>query len=134
MNTPEHLPDLPFLVPLGKTAVFYVPAAKMDDARYGRDGKTPTELFDDFFLSQFGGLTHEESKIQGRWSIEDGQQVLTDLHERYEVTFDGDAREVQFLNFLSEMCALLKEESLYLTMGDRAWLVKPSGPLAGSRQ
>jgi hypothetical protein len=114
-----------FLVPLGRIAVFYVPAEKMDDPRYGRDGQTPTQLFDEFFLRNFGGLTHEESHIRGEWSSADRQKVFTDLHQRYEVSFSGNKKETQFLEFLSEMCGLLREESIYLTIGTRAWLVKP---------
>lgn len=122
---PEPLPTASFLVPLGRIAVFYVPAAKMNDRQYGRDGLTPTQLFDRFFLEKFGGLTHEESHIRGEWTSEDGQKVFTDLHQRYEVSFAGKEKAAVFLRFLAEMCGLLKEESIYLTMGTRAWLVKP---------
>jgi hypothetical protein len=117
----------PTLVPLGTIAVFYVPADKMDDPRYGRDGKTPTELFDEFFLREFGGLTHEESRIRGQWTSADRQKVFTDLHQRYEVSFSGKRKGRQFLKFLSEMCGRLDEQSLYLTIGTRAWLVQPPG-------
>ena len=76
---------VPYLVPLGRTATFYVPAQKMDDPMFGRDGRSATQLFDEFFLQHFGG----------------------------------------FVNFLSDMCRLLQEESIYVTMGDRSWLVTP---------
>ena len=115
----------PFLVPLGTIAVFYVPAEKMDDPRFGIGGKTATEMFDEFFLRHFGGLTHEESHIRGQWTSADQQKVFTDLHQRYEVSFLGKKKEQQFLGFLSEMCGHLQEESIYLTIGNRAWLVKP---------
>ncbi len=117
-----------FLVPLGRIAVFYVPAQKMDDPRYGRDALTPTQMFDQFFLEKFGGLTHEESNIRGQWTSADGQKVFTDLHERYEVSFSGKKKGIEFLNFLSQMCGLLQEESIYLTIGTRSWLVKPQQP------
>jgi hypothetical protein len=114
-----------FLVPLGRIAVFYVPAAKMDDPAFGREGVIPRVLFERFFLERFGGLTHEESKIRGQWTSPDGQKVFTDLHERFEVSFAGKDKTSAFLDFLSEMCGLLQEESIYLTMGTRSWLVKP---------
>ena len=116
------------LVPLGRIAVFYVPTDKMDDPQFGRDGLTPTELFDRFFLEKFGGLTHEESSIRGEWTSEDGQKVFSDRHQRYEVSFSGKKKGIEFLKFLSEMCGRLKEESIYLTMGTRAWLIKPTIP------
>jgi hypothetical protein len=56
-----------WLVPLGRSAVFYVPTDKLDDPQFGRDGSTATQIFDQFFLDNFGGFTHEESKIQGKW-------------------------------------------------------------------
>lgn len=114
-----------FMVPLGRIAVFYVPAEKMDDPQYGVDGLTPTEMFDQFFLRKFGGLTHEESQIRGQWTSDDGQKVFTDLHQRYLVSFSGKEKANEFVNFLAEMCGRLREESIYLTMGTRAWLVKP---------
>jgi hypothetical protein len=116
----------PNLVPLGRLAVFYVPSEKMQDPRFGRDGLTATQLFDRFFLEKFGGLTHEESKIRGQWTSPDGQKVFTDQHQRYEVSFAGRKKAELFLDFLSQMCHLLEEESIYLTMGSRSWLVMPS--------
>ena len=123
--SPNFVHELGFLVPLGRIAVFYVPASKVDDPQYGRDGLTPKQIFDSFFLDRFGGLTHEISKIRGQWTSPDGQKVFTDLHERYEVSFAGLKQTGEFLEFLSEMCGLLQEDSIYLTMGTRAWLVKP---------
>ena len=116
----------PNLIPLGRLAVFYVPSDKMDDPHFGRDGLTPTQLFDRFFLAKFGGLTHEESKIRGQWTSPDGQKVFTDKHQRYEVSFAGRKKAREFVAFLSQMCRLLGEESIYLTMGSRSWLVMPS--------
>ena len=114
-----------YLIPLGRLAVFYVPAHKMDNREFGRDGLTPTQLFDEFFLRKFGGLTHESSNIRGQWTSADGQKVFTDRHERYEVSFSGRKKAEEFIEFLSEMCGLLREESIYLTMGTRSWLVRP---------
>lgn len=117
--------DSSCMVPLGRTAVFYVPAHKMSDPRYGSDGRTPTDLFDRFFLTHFGGLTHEASHIRGQWTSADGTKVFTDLHQRYEVSFSGREKLEKFLSFLSEMCGRLEEESLYVTIGSRSWLIKP---------
>ena len=116
---------LPFLLPLGKIAAFYVPAQKMNEPQFGRDGQTPTQIFDAFFLSSFGGLTHEKSSIQGRWVTEGGNKVFSDQHERYEISFSGKRKLVELVTFLAEMCALLEEDSIYLMIGDRSWLVTP---------
>jgi hypothetical protein len=129
----KRLRHASFLIPLGRQAVFYVPAEKMDDPQFGLDGSTPTEMFDRFFIQNFGGLTHEESQIRGEWASGDGQKVFTDQHQRYEVSFAGKKKEHEFLNFLSEMCGRLGEESIYVTMATRSWLVKPKKSLSTDR-
>ena len=121
----KWVPQATYLVPLGRIAVFYVPARKMVDSKFGRDGQTPTEIFDKFFLENFRGLTHEESQIRGEWISEDNQKVFTDRHQRYEVSFSGPAQGDQLLRFLAEMCDMLHEESIYLTIGSHSWLVTP---------
>jgi hypothetical protein len=113
------------LVPLGRVAVFYVPAAKMVDPAFGREGQLARDILERFFLANFGGLTHEISNIRGQWTSPDGQKVFTDQHERYEVSFAGREKLRIFLGFLSEMCQLLEEDSIYLTIGTRSWLVRP---------
>jgi hypothetical protein len=126
----KRVRELSFVAPMGKTANFYVPAAKMDDPRYGRDGLTPGQMFESFFVANFGGFTHEESKIQGRWNGgqaagEQAGKVFIDEHQRYEVAFAGSRKTTQFFAFLAEMCRRLEENSIYVTYGANSWLVGP---------
>jgi hypothetical protein len=127
----KRVRKFPFVAPMGKTANFYVPAAKMDDAKYGRDGQTPSQMFESFFVASFGGFTHEESKIQGRWTGggeivgDGGGKVFIDQHQRYEVAFAGRRKTAEFFAFLADMCRLLEESSIYVTYGANSWLVGP---------
>ena len=118
--------ELKFLVPLGRVAVFYVPAHKLHESALGREGLTPAELFERFFLERFGGLTHEISNIQGQWVSSAHLKVIQERHERYEISLADEDQIREFLTFLSRMCAQLQEESIYVTMGDRSWLVQAS--------
>lgn len=122
MNTP---PSFPHASRLGTMANFYVPTEKLGSLEYGRQGQTPSQLFERFFIEQFGGFTHEESRIQGYWAGGLGK-IFTDRHERYEVAVADRAKAKQLFEFLSDICGLLQEQSIYVTYGGRAWLVTPN--------
>ena len=121
----KQLKRLPFLVAMGKTANFYVPAAKMNDPKYSRAGRTAGQLFDDFLISNFGGFTHEISQIRGQWIGDNGNKLFTDEHERYEVAFGDKSMAAEFFGFMADMCRLLEESSIYVTYGGNSWLVTP---------
>jgi hypothetical protein len=121
----KQVRTFPFVADMGKSASFYVPADKLHDSRYGRDGRRPGQMFEEFFVTHFGGFTHEQSQIKGRWVGDGGNKVFTDEHQRYEVAFAGEKNAALFLNFLSEMCGLLEEGSIYLNYGGHSWLVSP---------
>lgn len=118
--------EFPNVRRIGTTVTFYVPAKKLDEPEYGRDGLTPSQLFERFFIEHFGGFTHEESRIQGYWATNQTKTVI-DKHEQYEVAVAGDAQAAEFFRFLSEICGMLREESIYLTYDGGSWLVSPSG-------
>jgi hypothetical protein len=121
----KQVETLSFVASMGKTASFYVPADKLHDSKYGRDGHKPSQMFEKFFVTHFGGFTHEQSQIKGRWMGEGGTKMFTDEHQRYEVAFSGKHNATLFLNFLSEMCGLMEEGSIYLNYGGRSWLISP---------
>ena len=121
----KQVGTFPFVASMGKTASFYVPADKVNDSKYGRGGRKPSQMFEEFFVTNFGGFTHEQSQIKGRWMGDGGAKLFSDEHQRYEVAFAGQKMAALFLNFLSEMCGLMEEGSIYLTYGGRSWLVSP---------
>ena len=109
---------------IGKMAAFYVPSNKLKKKEFGENGKTPKDMFHDFFMKHFNAYTHEKSGIEGFWRKEKGAIVI-DENERYEVSFlDNKDQLEKFIKFLSKMCNLLNENSIYVTIGDSSWLVK----------
>jgi hypothetical protein len=98
---------------IGKMAVFYIPSSK---------AKSHQENVHQFLIKNFGAYTHEQSDIKGYWKK--GKQIIRDKNERYEVSFEGKDRISVLVDFLSKLCKKMKEEAIYLTMGDRSYLVK----------
>lgn len=112
---------LPNAVYIGHVAVFYIPTAKLDVTL--EDGRTARKILHDFCVANYNAYTHEVSKIQGYWMDKD--LLVKDDHERYEVSFSGRDKVKEFVLFLSEICSLIKEGAIYLTMGYKSWLVVP---------
>lgn len=113
------------LIYLGHVAVFYVPIQKLDSVECGKTGKTPRQLFEEFLMENYDAYTLEISDTQGFWRQHSRSQIFCDKNARYEVSFDGRDRIKGFIAFLSEMCALLGEQAIYVTMGQKSWLVTP---------
>lgn len=107
---------------IGRMAVFYIPTLKLDIVL--PDGNTPRQMLHVFFVQNYNAYTHEISKIQGFWIKQD--ILVRDEHERYEVSFDGRDKVKEFVGFLSKICGLIDEDSIYLTMGNKSWLVSPT--------
>lgn len=115
--------DIDGAISLGQVAVFYIPVQKLDHCI--KHGQTARELFDQFLLSHYDAYTLETGDIEGFWRQHPEAPLIRDENARYEVSFQGDVQ--LFVSFLSEMCALLEEQAIYLTMGYRSWLVLPKG-------
>lgn len=118
------------LLPLGRMAIFYVPAVKLDDSQFGKDGRCPRELFEEFFMENYNAYTLEVSETHGFWREHDQSPILHDQNYRYEVSFEGKKKVKPFVRFLSEMCALMKEQAIYLTMGYKSYLVLPKNEIS----
>ena len=112
---------------IGKMAAFYIPSDKLSKKEFGENGDTPKDMFHDFFMKHFNAYTHEKSGIEGFWRKGKGAIVM-DENERYEVSFlDTKDQLEKFIKFLSKICDLLNENSIYVTIGDSSWLVKCEG-------
>jgi hypothetical protein len=100
---------------IGKVAVFYVPLKK----------STPRikSMIHDFFVSRHKAYTHESGDIRGYWH--DGESLKKDSHDRYEISFSGEGKIREFIGFLSDLCGEMGELSIYLTIADEAYLIKP---------
>jgi len=113
------------LIYLGQMAVFYVPVQKLDSLDYGKEGNTPRQLFEHFLMENYNAYTLEISDTQGFWRQHKKSKIFNDRNARYEVSFDGEDRVKGFVSFLSDMCFLLQEQAIYVTMGQKSWLVLP---------
>ena len=109
---------------IGHVAVFYIPSIKLDAIPKLKDISARQILYD-YFVKNFNAYTHEVSNIAGYWVNKDKNILVKDAHERYEVSFKGRKKVQKFVEFLSEICALIEEDSIYLTMGYKSWLVLP---------
>ena len=116
--------EFPNAVCIGQVAVFYIPACKLDICL--STNITIREVLHDFFVKNYNAYTHEISNIQGFWVKQEvaGPILITDRHEKYEISF-FEWKEKEFVAFLSTICRLIGEDSIYLTMGNRSWLVLP---------
>ncbi|WP_166820184.1 hypothetical protein [Thalassoroseus pseudoceratinae] len=117
------------LVYVGEVGVFYVPILKLDDKNFGTDGQTPRELFEAFLIDHFNAYTLEVSDTQGFWRQHRRSKIFRDKNARYEVSFRGQENLSDFVQFLSRMCQMMREEAIYLTMGQKSWLVLPQPAL-----
>lgn len=113
------------LVYIGEVANFFVPVHKLDSEDYAREGKTVRRLFEEFLMERYNAYTLELSDTQGLWREQKRSQIFRDQNARYEVSFRGQENLSEFIDFLSDMCALMKEEGIYLTMGAKSWIVLP---------
>lgn len=100
---------------VGKVAVFCLPADKLNE-------KVRSKIHD-FLVRNYSAYTHESSKIEGYWAGRDN--LVRDAHERYEVSFNGNENFKKFVDFLSEVCGDIGEDSIYLTVADESYLIMP---------
>jgi hypothetical protein len=107
--------DIPCSEHIGEVAVFYLPIKKLSKSIRNKIHK--------FFVKNYYAYTHEISTIKGFWSKED--KIVKDKHERYEISFKGKDNLKKFIEFLSNICYIIDEDSIYLTIGGESYLIKP---------
>jgi len=112
---------------IGELVVFYIPVKKLNDSVYGKDGKTPRELFEEFLMENFNAYTLELSETDGFWRWDEISEIIHDKNARFEVSFQSEGNIDKFIDFISEMCSLLDEEGIYTTLGSKSWLILPAG-------
>jgi len=123
---PDRLPLPPYLVPLGRMAIFYLPSNKLalpDNSPQWQGGRTLEEAIDEALIKRYQGVTKITQNVEGHYHM--GSQVVKDDHVRYEVSFLGKVKVREFIAFLRDVCVDMEEESIYLTMGQRAYLIEP---------
>jgi hypothetical protein len=118
---PESLADQ--LHELGKMTVFYIPSHKLDDPRFfGNQSQTARSAIHEFLIHHFRAYTQTPTPVKGCW-VDPSGQLVHDVMERFEVSFENERDFQRLIEFLVETRDRLKEEAIYVTRGDRSYLV-----------
>jgi hypothetical protein len=119
--------ELPNLVHIGQVAVFYLPHQKWDEARDSQF-RAVKFLIHKFLINHYDAYTLDHGpKATGYWRESKDHTVVRDQNVRYEVSFGGKDKIPEFIDFLSEICAIMGEKAIYLTMGKHSYHVLPKG-------
>ena len=113
---------MPSVMPIGKVTVFYVPSHKLDAPRHDGDG-TARSIIHEFLIADYKAYTHTPSPVKGYWISSSGE-LLHDVMERFEVSFESESDFEKLIAFLAAMCEKLEEDTIYLTRGDASFLVR----------
>jgi len=125
-STPPELSKL--LIPLGKMTVFYVPSYKLDDPKFYGGAMATASItarsnIHSFLVEHFSAYTHTPTAVKGFWTDHDAT-LQHDVLERFEVSFADENQFEQIVAFLVKLAETLNEDSIYVTRGDRSYLVR----------
>ena len=113
----------PHLHCLGKMTVFYIPSHKLDDPRFFDTGQTARSEIHEYLMHRYRAYTQTPTPVKGFW-IDQSAELVHDVMERFEVSFNVEAEFDRLINFLVELCQRLDEKAIYVTRGDRSYLVQ----------
>ncbi|WP_146400754.1 hypothetical protein [Planctomycetes bacterium CA13] len=119
----ENDTTAPHLHSLGKMTVFYIPSHKLDDPRFYLDGLTARSAIHRFLMNRYRAYTQTPTPVKGYWTNESNDMVH-DVMERFEVSFNVESEFDQLIEFLVTLRKRLKEQAIYVTRGDRSYLVQ----------
>ncbi|MEZ6131564.1 MAG: hypothetical protein R3C59_23080 [Planctomycetaceae bacterium] len=108
---------------LGKVTVFYIPSHKLDDPRYFNGSQTARMVTHDFLMERYRAYTQSPTPVKGYWADQHGVMVH-DVMERFEVSFGSESEFNRLIEFLVDMCVRLTEDAIYVTRGERSFLVQ----------
>ncbi|HIK93258.1 MAG TPA: hypothetical protein EYG03_14950 [Planctomycetes bacterium] len=115
--------DSPHVRELGKVTVFYIPSHKLDDPRYFDGTQTARTAIHEFLMHRYRAYTQSPTPVKGYWADRHGQ-LVHDVMERFEVSFGSESEFDRLLEFLIEQCDRLNEDAIYVTRGERSFLVQ----------
>lgn len=108
---------------LGKVTVFYVPSHKLDHPKHAHKSLTARQNIHEFLMSRYNAYTQTPTPVRGYWAAPDGE-VFHDVMERFEVSFGSESEFDRLIEFLAELCDRLNEQAIYVTRGERSFLVQ----------
>jgi hypothetical protein len=110
---------------LGKVTVFYVPSHKLDHPKHARNSLTAQQDIHEFLMVRYNAYTQTPTPVRGYWGAPDGE-IFHDVMERFEVSFGSESEFDRLIEFLAELCDRLNEQAIYVTRGERSFLVQRS--------
>lgn len=114
--------ELPHLHALGKVTIFYVPSHKLDDPRFFHGTQTARTSIHEYLMHRYRAYTQTPTPVKGFWVDQSGN-LVHDVMERFEVSFGVEEEFNRLIEFLVELSERLQEESVYVTRGERSFLV-----------
>lgn len=112
----------PHVHPLGKMTVFYVPSHKLDDPRFYHGKQTARSSIHEYLMHRYRAYTQTPTPVKGFW-VGQSQELVHDVMERFEVSFNVEEEFDRLIEFLVELCERLEEDAIYVTRGDLSFLV-----------
>ena len=112
----------PHIVALGTLTEFYIPSHKLDDPKFYHGTQTARSAIHEFLMHRYRAYTQSPTPVKGYW-VDPVGQISHDVLERFEVSFNKEAEFDRLITFLIELCDRLSEEAIYVTRGNRSYLV-----------
>ena len=103
--------------------VFYIPSHKLDDPRFFGGTQTARSVIHEYLMHRYRAYTQTPTPVKGFW-IGQTNEVVHDVMERFEVSFGIESEFDLLIRFLVEMCERLDEDAIYVTRGERSYLVQ----------
>ena len=108
---------------LGKMTVFYVPSQKLDDPGFFEGTQSIRSVIHEFLMQHFRAYTQTPTAVKGYWiGVDD--RLDHDVMERFEVSFAEEDGFDRLIAFLAGLCERLSEDAIYVTRGERSFLVQ----------
>ncbi|MGI9472456.1 MAG: hypothetical protein ACR2NZ_13025 [Rubripirellula sp.] len=114
--------ESPHLHLLGKMTVFYIPSHKLDDPRFFDDARTARSTIHKYLMERYQAYTQTPTPVKGFW-VDRTEMLVHDVMERFEVSFHVESEFDLLIEFLVTLCVKLEEDAIYVTRGDRSFLV-----------
>ena len=107
---------------LGKMTIFYVPSHKLDDPRFYENMQPARSSIHEYLMHRYQAYTQTPTPVKGFWVNQENIPVH-DVMERFEVSFNVESEFDLLIEFLVNLCKRLDEDAIYVTRGDRSFLV-----------
>ncbi|MFA5184906.1 MAG: hypothetical protein WC551_00255 [Patescibacteria group bacterium] len=110
------------IVDLGRTVVFFLPQLKLMESMVGE--KTVEQHLKEFLLEEYGAFSVNHQPAL-RLMYNQGQSLVVENCERYEVMITGKKSIAQLVSKLACLAVIMDEPSIYFKVGEDACLIKP---------